>query len=518
MRTETGNAIAATDLVLEHRGGGSHSRRLCVRRGAELFMIGSSRAADLRLAGKGVGGCHIAIKRSEDGWLVCDLTGTESARADGAAFVERPLEVGKPLALQIGPHLVTLYAKVPEGSLFAEKDASAAQASGPLGLHEVVVRDRNGRVVEVKILRAGQAFVARDGAQRVSLASPSSAAWTSTVVGVRVVQQRLIPAQAAAIAEGFSLDRNLKKPFLMAFALLMFLSLLSFVAGLGKAPEAVLDAKSKDIIFNSQAIKVKRAESKRIASSRAQKRSQSAPSSAQASTPSESTSAAPGSAAAPKSSAKASKALASMRASGLSALVGRIAKRASKQGVFVASMGAASDASSGGAIGAAFGGHGASTVGGGAGGAKQGASFKLGGVGTAGKGGGVGGLARGSGTGLATGNVGAGDVALVDEETVVEGGLDRDVIADIIKKNLGQIRYCYERQLSSNPDLYGKVMVKFTIDAGGAVGEPKIDGSTMKSALVEGCILRRVATWKFPLPKGGTQVKVAYPFLFKAMQ
>ena len=103
------------------------------------------------------------------------------------------------------------------------------------------------------------------------------------------------------------------------------------------------------------------------------------------------------------------------------------------------------------------------------------------------------------------------------EETVIEGGLDRDVIADVIKRNLGQIRYCYERQLSSNPDLYGKLLVKFTIDAGGGVMEPKIDTSTLKSSLVEGCVLRRMAGWKFPLPKGGTQVRVSYPFLFKAL-
>ena len=55
------------------------------------------------------------------------------------------------------------------------------------------------------------------------------------------------------------------------------------------------------------------------------------------------------------------------------------------------------------------------------------------------------------------------------------------------------------------------------IDAGGGVMEPKIDTSTLKSSLVEGCVLRRMAGWKFPLPKGGTQVRVSYPFLFKAL-
>ena len=106
---------------------------------------------------------------------------------------------------------------------------------------------------------------------------------------------------------------------------------------------------------------------------------------------------------------------------------------------------------------------------------------------------------------------------MIDEETVIEGGLDRDAIAEVIRRNLGQIRYCYERQLSSNPDLYGKVMVKFTIGAAGQVGDPRVDNTTLKSAMVEGCILRRMASWKFPEPKGGTLVHVSYPFLFKAL-
>jgi len=123
------------------------------------------------------------------------------------------------------------------------------------------------------------------------------------------------------------------------------------------------------------------------------------------------------------------------------------------------------------------------------------------------------------GSKLVGGSVGMGGVVALsdDDQTVIEGGLDKDVIADVIKRNLGQIRYCYERQLSSNPELYGKVLVKFTIDAGGIVGESRVDASTLKSQMVEGCILRRMASWKFPNPKGGTLVHVAYPFLFKAL-
>lgn len=138
-----------------------------------------------------------------------------------------------------------------------------------------------------------------------------------------------------------------------------------------------------------------------------------------------------------------------------------------------------------------------------------------------GKGVSTGGVGAGKGTGnmgngLAAGKTGNGGVGLIEEESEVVGGLDREVIAQYIKSQLGQILYCYERQLSANPDLYGKVAVKFTIAGTGQVETQAINQTTLKSVPVEGCILNKIAKWKFPEPKGGTKVVVTYPFLFKS--
>lgn len=134
-------------------------------------------------------------------------------------------------------------------------------------------------------------------------------------------------------------------------------------------------------------------------------------------------------------------------------------------------------------------------------------------ISTAGRGGGK--SASGMG-GLAAGGTGNAGVGLIEEEGEITGGLDREVIAQYIKSKLGQILYCYERQLSANPDLFGKVAVKFTIAATGQVEQQLIGDTTLKNATVEGCILNRVAAWKFPQPQGGTRVLVTYPFLFKS--
>lgn len=117
---------------------------------------------------------------------------------------------------------------------------------------------------------------------------------------------------------------------------------------------------------------------------------------------------------------------------------------------------------------------------------------------------------------LKGGKVGSGGVGLIEDESEVVGGLDRDIIAQYIKTQLGQILYCYERQLSAQPDLFGKVAIRFEIGSAGEVVSQKIGDTTLKNATVEGCILNRVAAWKFPAPQGGTKVLVTYPFLFKS--
>ena len=117
---------------------------------------------------------------------------------------------------------------------------------------------------------------------------------------------------------------------------------------------------------------------------------------------------------------------------------------------------------------------------------------------------------------LRQGSTGQAGIGLIEDEIEVAGGLDRDVIAQYIKSQLGYILYCYERQLSAKPSLQGKVSVKFTIAGDGYVNTQRINDSTMGDSTVEGCMLSKIAKWKFPAPKGGTQVIVTYPFLFKS--
>lgn len=107
----------------------------------------------------------------------------------------------------------------------------------------------------------------------------------------------------------------------------------------------------------------------------------------------------------------------------------------------------------------------------------------------------------------------AGD-AVTEGDAVVRGVLEKEVIRAVIQRNRNQIRYCYERELTKNPALGGRMEVEFTIGPDGAVASTVLGASTLDSPAVEACILGRFRRMQFPEPRGGGVVMVTYPLVF----
>ncbi len=131
-----------------------------------------------------------------------------------------------------------------------------------------------------------------------------------------------------------------------------------------------------------------------------------------------------------------------------------------------------------------------------------------GGYGTKGKGGGQAGYGKLS----MVGSSGA-QLIPVGTEATTEGGLDMGLISDVVRRNLGQIRFCYEQGLQGTPGLAGRVGVSFVISAEGSVSTANVASSTLNAKSVEDCIVMRVKSWRFPLPTNNASVKVTYPFV-----
>lgn len=139
------------------------------------------------------------------------------------------------------------------------------------------------------------------------------------------------------------------------------------------------------------------------------------------------------------------------------------------------------------------------------------ATVGIAGVGTKGRGGGR--------SGYGTGNLGGRRRATIipgGEGEEFTGVIDRDAIRRVVQKNIRQIQACYERALNKDPDLYGKVVLRWEIDSRGRALNTSVKKTTLNSREVEKCMMNRLRTWKFPASPRNQVADVSYPFVFNS--
>lgn len=106
----------------------------------------------------------------------------------------------------------------------------------------------------------------------------------------------------------------------------------------------------------------------------------------------------------------------------------------------------------------------------------------------------------------------------------ISGRLPPEVIQRIVRASFGDLRKCYEDGLRRNPNLAGRIAVRFVIGWDGSVteasevgpqgGSPSSPASTpMPDRAVVSCVLHEFTKINFPRPEGGI-VTVVYPIQF----
>jgi hypothetical protein len=97
--------------------------------------------------------------------------------------------------------------------------------------------------------------------------------------------------------------------------------------------------------------------------------------------------------------------------------------------------------------------------------------------------------------------------------TSVRGKLPPDVIQKTVRQNFGRFRNCYEEGLARDPNLKGRIGVRFVIGRNGEVTNVGDAGSDLPDAAVVSCVISSFHGLHFPKPEGGI-VAVEYPLLF----
>lgn len=115
------------------------------------------------------------------------------------------------------------------------------------------------------------------------------------------------------------------------------------------------------------------------------------------------------------------------------------------------------------------------------------------------------------------GGTGGSRVSLGLADADVEEGLTKEEVGRVIHAHMKEVRYCYESTMVRSSRVDGKINLDFIINGRGIVATAKTGQSSIPDRALGECIARHLKTWQFPLPKGGVNVNVSYPFIFKTL-
>lgn len=119
------------------------------------------------------------------------------------------------------------------------------------------------------------------------------------------------------------------------------------------------------------------------------------------------------------------------------------------------------------------------------------------------------GAVRGTGD-VAVGGGSASNVRLL--VSVSGGNLERADAQRVVRKNLSQVRLCYETALKTNAELGGKIVLELGVSPAGSVGtthvvvpeDKKPDATTIEDGALNACTTRAISTLTFPESDGAT--------------
>ncbi len=94
------------------------------------------------------------------------------------------------------------------------------------------------------------------------------------------------------------------------------------------------------------------------------------------------------------------------------------------------------------------------------------------------------------------------------------GKLNANIVRQKIRIDLPKINRCYESALRYEPELSGKVKVRFDVMRKGSVQAVRVLENTTGHEGVERCVARVVGGIKFPIRRSGKPLSFTFPFVF----
>jgi TonB family protein len=100
-----------------------------------------------------------------------------------------------------------------------------------------------------------------------------------------------------------------------------------------------------------------------------------------------------------------------------------------------------------------------------------------------------------------------------EEAEVDSSDIDQGRLAAFVKARMGSIKACYENALKRNPNLKGKISIRFTILETGGITDVTAAQNSLGQPEVAACIMNTMRSWRTQFRPSGP-VTVEYPFVF----
>jgi TonB family protein len=104
-----------------------------------------------------------------------------------------------------------------------------------------------------------------------------------------------------------------------------------------------------------------------------------------------------------------------------------------------------------------------------------------------------------------------------EEAEIDSAEIDQSKLGAFIKARMGLIKACYENALKRNPNLKGKIVIRFTILETGGLTDIEVAGNSMGAADVASCITATMRSWRTQF-KPSSPSTVEFPFVFNPVQ
>jgi hypothetical protein len=97
----------------------------------------------------------------------------------------------------------------------------------------------------------------------------------------------------------------------------------------------------------------------------------------------------------------------------------------------------------------------------------------------------------------------------------VSGFCKKQDVLKTVQRRAAAIRSCYEVALQLNPDLKGKIVLKWTINLDGKVEGVQTVSNNLNNKKVEECMAKVIGHMRFKKPSGGICI-IKWPFVFSS--